>query len=94
MLADPHTSSAIHHHGHLNTIVYALRGRGTIIWGPNPDQKQVLEIGSHALIPAWVEHQEANEGEEEVEWIIVRSGREPVVVNLPGGWGTSKKGEE
>ncbi|PWN19946.1 hypothetical protein BCV69DRAFT_283476 [Microstroma glucosiphilum] len=92
MLADPHTSSAIHHHGHLDTIVYALRGSGgTLIWGPNPEDKQRLAPGSHALIPAWVEHQEANEGEEQVEWIIVRSGREPVVVNLPKGWGSSKE---
>lgn len=94
MLADPHTSSAIHHHGHLDTVVYALRGSGgTLIWGPNPEDKQVLTPGSHALIPAYVEHQEANEGDEEVEWIIVRSGREPVVVNLPAGWGSSKDKE-
>jgi hypothetical protein len=36
----------------------------------------------------YAEHQEVNEGDEEVEWIITRSGGKPVVVNLEG-WGKS-----
>ena len=35
--------------------------------------------------------QEVNEGEEEVVWIITWSGSEPVVVNLEGWGGTTKK---
>lgn len=38
------------------------------------------------MIPAYCEHQEVNEGDEELEWIIHRSGKEPVTVNLEG-WG-------
>lgn len=49
-------------------------------------KKQVLEKGDFALIPANAEHQEVNDGDEEVEWIITRSGRVPVVENLEG-WG-------
>lgn len=30
-----------------------------------------------------------NESDEDVVWAIVRSGEEPVVVNLEGGWGSS-----
>ena len=51
-------------------------------------KRQVLEMGDFALIPAHAEHQEVNEGDEEVEWIITRSGRVPVVENLDG-WGKS-----
>ena len=41
------------------------------------------------LIPANREHQEVNDGDEEVVWVIVRSPQStPVVVNL-GGWGES-----
>ena len=51
-------------------------------------KRQTLAPGDYALIPAYAEHQEANDGEEEVVWCIVRSGGTPVVVNLEG-WGMS-----
>lgn len=51
-------------------------------------KRQDLQPGDFALIPAWAEHQEVNDGDEEVRWIITRSGRNPVVENL-SGWGTS-----
>lgn len=86
MTAQPHTSSAVHHHGSQDTIVYAVSGRGGSIVSEGGSKKVVLEPGDYALIPAFVEHQEVNEGDEEVVWSIVRSGRVPEVVNL-GGWG-------
>lgn len=89
MIAYPHTSSAVHHHGEQNTIVYAKRGHGAVV-SNGGKTVQNLEPGDFALIPAWEEHQEINNGDEEVEWIITRTGREPIVVNL-GGWGESKK---
>lgn len=49
-------------------------------------KKHVLEKGDFALIPAHAVHQEINDGDEEVEWIITRSGRVPVIENLEG-WG-------
>jgi len=56
-------------------------------------KRQELIPGDWAIIPAWAEHQEANDGEEEVVWVIVRGpGGTPVVENL-GGWGESKKKE-
>ena len=51
-------------------------------------KRQDLEPGDFALIPAWAEHQEVNDGDEDVKWIITRSGRNPVVENLEG-WNTS-----
>ncbi|KAH6720765.1 RmlC-like cupin domain-containing protein [Leptodontidium sp. MPI-SDFR-AT-0119] len=89
MTALPHTSSAIHHHGEQDTIVYAASGHGAII-SDNGKTRQELAPGDFALIPAWTEHQEVNDGEEEVTWIITRSGGEPVVVNLKG-WGKGTK---
>ena len=46
------------------------------------NKRKVLEKGDFALIPAHAEHQEVNDGDEEVEWIITRSGRVPFVENL------------
>lgn len=51
-------------------------------------KRQDLKPGDWALIPAYAEHQEVNDGDEEVLWAIIRSGKEPVVVNLDG-WGKS-----
>ena len=88
MLAKPHSESAIHHHGDQDTIVFAFSGHGTVV-SEGGKKKETLAPGDYALIPAWAEHQEVNEGDEEVVWCIVRSGREPHVTNLPEGWGTS-----
>jgi len=86
MIAKPHTSSGVHHHGEQDTIVYASAGHGTIVSGPEGSKRQDLAPGDFALIPAWAEHQEVNDSDEEVVWIITRSGSSPVVVNLEG-WG-------
>lgn len=85
MIAHPHSSSAVHHHGPQDTVVYCVRGRGAVV-SEGGKKRQVLEKGDFALIPAHAEHQEVNDGDEEVEWIITRSGRVPVVENLEG-WG-------
>ena len=87
MVARPHSSSAVHHHGDQDTIVYALRGRGAVV-SDGGKTRQVLEPGDFALVPAHAEHQEVNDGHEEVTWVITRSGRAPVVENLEG-WGSS-----
>ncbi|KAI8623911.1 RmlC-like cupin [Xylariaceae sp. FL1651] len=85
MLAKPHTASAVHHHGPQDTIVYAVKGKGTVV--SEGGKKRVdLDPGDYALIPAYMEHQEVNDGDDEVVWTIVRSGRVPEVFNLTG-WG-------
>ena len=64
-----------------DTVVYCVRGRGAVV-SEGGNKRQVLENGDFALIPAHAEHQEVNDGDEEVEWIITRSGRFPIVENL------------
>lgn len=88
MIAKPHTESAVHHHDDEDTVVFAFSGRGTIV-SEGGKKKVTLEPGDYALIPAYAEHQEVNESDEDVVWCIVRNGKEPKVVNLEGGWGTS-----
>lgn len=83
MLAKPHTASAVHHHGEQDTVVYAVKGRGTVV-SEGGAKRVDLEPGDYALIPAFMEHQEVNDGDEDVIWTIVRSGRIPEVVNLTG----------
>ncbi len=86
MRAQPHSASAVHHHGSQDTIVYAVSGRGVIVSGDGK-QRDALDPGDWAIIPRGREHQEANEGDEEVVWVICRApGGVPEVVNLTG-WG-------
>lgn len=85
MLARAHTASAVHHHGPQDTLVYAVSGRGSVV-SEGGAKRVDLEPGDYALIPAYAEHQEVNDGDEDVVWAIVRSGRVPEVVNLTG-WG-------
>jgi uncharacterized RmlC-like cupin family protein len=72
--------------------VYAAKGHGSIISGPDGSKRQDLSPGDFALIPAYAEHQEINDSDEEVIWIITRGGRTPIVVNLEG-WGASNSGD-
>lgn len=56
-------------------------------------QKEDLSPGDWALIPAYAEHQEVNDTDTEVVWVIVRApGGMPVVENLES-WGKSLKGD-
>ena len=89
MIATPYSASAVHHHGVQDTIIYCVKGKGAVV-SEGGRKKQTLSMGDFALIPAYVEHQEVNDGDEEVEWIITRSGRVPEVVNLDG-WSEATK---
>ncbi|TKA62134.1 hypothetical protein B0A49_09304 [Cryomyces minteri] len=87
MIAKPRTASAVHHHGKQDTVVFARSGHGTIVSDAG-STRQRLDPGDFALIPAYAEHQEVNDTDDDVVWIISRSGREADVVNLEG-WGKS-----
>ena len=50
--------------------MYAAKGHGAIVSGPNGSKRQELASGDFALIPAFAEHQEVNDSDEEVTWII------------------------
>lgn len=76
----------------IDTIIYASSGHGTLVTEGGSTRKR-LGPGDFALIPAYTKHQEANDSDEEVVWIITRSGKEPVVVNLEG-WGGQRSVKE
>jgi uncharacterized RmlC-like cupin family protein len=65
-----------------DTIVYAASGYGAIVSGLNGSKRQELAPGDFALIPAYAEHQEVNDSDDDVVWIISRGGRNPIVHNL------------
>jgi quercetin dioxygenase-like cupin family protein len=50
--------------------------------------KQELHPGDFAFIPAYTEHKEVNDGDEEAFLVIVRSGKSPITQNL-SGWSSA-----
>ena len=83
MLVDPGTSSSVHHHGRLETVVYMVSGQSKVRWGSRLEHEVDLEPGDFLFIPPFVPHQEINPSPDQpTEWVVVRSGREAVVVNL------------
>lgn len=84
MIAEPHTSSSVHHHGDQETVIYVLRGNGQVRWGRYGESSEIVRPGDFVFIPAGLHHQELNPSSEVVIWVVIRSGALPVVVNLPG----------
>ncbi|KAI1413114.1 RmlC-like cupin [Hypoxylon sp. FL1857] len=56
-------------------------------------KRHELSPGDFAFIPPWTEHQEINDTDEKVVWILIRSGPEPVVVYLTGWGGDEAKAD-
>jgi uncharacterized RmlC-like cupin family protein len=83
MLAEPASVSSVHHHGPLETVVYVLSGRSQVRWGSRLEHEVDLEPGDFLFIPPYVPHQEINPSPDQAtQWLVVRSGREAVVVEL------------
>ncbi len=72
-----------HHHGELETVLYIIRGRARFRWGTNLEFVAEAGPGDFIYIPPYVPHQEINAARDEsMEAVVVRSGQEPIVVNL------------
>lgn len=81
----------------VETIIYAASGRGVLVTNTGGGEDQLkrheLSAGDFAFIPPWTEHQEINETDEDVVWILIRGGPEPIVVYLTGWDGDRAKAD-
>lgn len=72
-----------HHHGDLESVIYVVKGKARMRWGNNLEFTAEAGPGDFIFVPPYVPHQEINASADEVlECVLVRSGQEPVVVNL------------
>ena len=72
-----------HHHGELETVLYIVRGRARMRWGDHLEFSDEAGPGDFIYVPPYVPHQEINARQDEpCEAVVVRSGQEPIVVNL------------
>jgi uncharacterized RmlC-like cupin family protein len=72
-----------HHHGDLESIIYVVKGRARMRWGERLEYMAEAGPGDFIFVPPYVPHQEINASRDEtLECVVIRSGQEPVVVNL------------
>lgn len=83
VIVHPDARTGPHHHGELETVLYIVRGRARFRWGAHLEFVEEAGPGDFIYVPPFVPHQELNARRDEpVEAVVVRSGEEPVVVNL------------
>jgi uncharacterized RmlC-like cupin family protein len=64
-------------------VIYIVRGRARFRWGERLEFVGEAGPGDFVFVPPFAPHQELNaRADQPVEAVIVRSGQEPVVVNL------------
>jgi uncharacterized RmlC-like cupin family protein len=83
VIVHPNAKTGAHHHGDVETVLYIVRGRARMRWGEKLEFVEEAGPGDFIYVPPFVPHQEINaKRDEPVEAVVVRSGQEPVVVNL------------
>jgi uncharacterized RmlC-like cupin family protein len=81
---EPNAKTGVHHHGHLESVIYVVRGRARMRWGERLEYVAEAGPGDFIYVPPFVPHQEINaDPGAPLECVLVRSDNEAVVVNLP-----------
>lgn len=79
----PNAKTGAHHHGELESVIFVVKGRARMRWGDQLEFTASAGPGDFIYVPPYVPHQEINASSDEpLECVVVRSGQEPVVVNL------------
>lgn len=79
----PDARTGAHHHGDLESVIYVVCGRARMRWGESLEYTANAGPGDFIYVPPYVPHQEINASvNEPLECVLVRSGQEPIVVNL------------
>jgi uncharacterized RmlC-like cupin family protein len=79
----PDAKTGAHHHGSVESIIYVVAGRARMRWGDRLEYVAEAGPGDFIYVPPYVPHQEINaEADSTLSCVVVRSGQDPVVVNL------------
>lgn len=83
VVVQPGAKTGPHHHGELETVLYIIKGRGRFRWGSRLEFVDEAGPGDFVYVPPYLPHQELNaRSDEPVEAVVVRSGQDPIVINL------------
>jgi uncharacterized RmlC-like cupin family protein len=79
----PDAKTGAHHHGPVESVIYVVSGRARMRWGERLEFVAEAGPGDFIHVPPYVPHQEINAAADEpLSCVLVRSGQDPVVVNL------------
>jgi uncharacterized RmlC-like cupin family protein len=79
----PNAKTGAHHHGAVESVIYVVKGKARMRWGERLEFVAEAGPGDFIWVPPFVPHQEINANSDEpLECVLLRSGQEPVVVNL------------
>ena len=76
--------SSWHHHGAYESVIYVVSGQVQLECGSGGTTKLHARQGDAIYLPAGEIHREGNDGLEESEIVVVRSGSGELVVNVAG----------
>ena len=83
VVIEPDAKTGAHHHGPVESVIYVVSGRARMRWGERLEYVAEAGPGDFIFVPPYVPHQEINASPESpLSCVLVRSGQEPVVVNL------------
>ncbi len=83
VVIEPDAKTGAHHHGPVESVIYVVGGRARMRWGERLEYVAEAGPGDFIFVPPYVPHQEINaSADAPLSCVLVRSGQEPVVVNL------------
>ena len=86
VVIEPDAKTGAHHHGPVESVIYVVTGLARMRWGERLEFVAEAGPGDFIFVPPYVPHQEINAlADEPLSCVLVRSGQEPVVVNLELG---------
>ena len=82
VVIEPKALTGAHHHGPVESVIYVVSGLARMRWGDRLEYFAAAGPGDFIHVPPYVPHQEITAGAAPLSCVLVRSGQEPVVVNL------------
>jgi uncharacterized RmlC-like cupin family protein len=80
---EPNAKTGAHHHGHLDSVIYVVKGRARMRWGERLEFVAEAGPGDFIYVPPFVPHREINaSSSERLECILARSDNEAIAINL------------
>ena len=80
---DANARTGAHHHGHLESVIYVVKGRARMRWGERLEFVAEAGPGDFIYVPPFVPHQEINASPTEtLECVLCRSDGEAVAINI------------
>jgi uncharacterized RmlC-like cupin family protein len=80
---EPNAKTGAHHHGHLDSVIYVVKGRARMRWGERLEFVAEAGPGDFIYVPPFVPHQEINaSSSERLECILARSDNKAIAINL------------